>query len=116
VPGHRPHGVSRPRANLAHHLPVAEEGDVLAPGHPDHDLEAVTQRRVEQRRLGHGVDAYGIHPGLRHQGEVTVDLLQWGKLGTVRVGGEGAIGDTLDQEAAPSTSRNLPDVRGPAAV
>ena len=93
--------------DLSPQLAVVEEGDVLRPGEPDHDAQAMPLGCVEQFTARRRVHPHGVDSQLRHETEVLLDLLERGELMTVGVGCEGAVGDPLDVEARVSRSQEL---------
>src|SRR5262249_44293264 len=77
-------------ANVALQRAVVEKRDVLRPRQPDHDVEALGRRRVEQLAPWRGVGPDRIDAELGHLAEVGGDLLNrrgktppplWGKSG-----------------------------------
>jgi hypothetical protein len=70
-------------------LAVVEEGDMLFPGQPDHDAQAVPLRNVQEPARWHGVRADGVEAVGRHLGEVARDDVGAVVLAAIRVGAEG---------------------------
>ena len=86
---------------------VVEKWDVLRPRQTDHHPETVPKGLVEQpgrrRRVGaHRVDARG-----RHQRKILCDALYRGKLRSLAVWSERAVGHSFDQDTTPVDLQKL---------
>ena len=73
-----------------------EKRDVLLPGDPDHDQQAMLLREVEQPRLRRRVHPHSVDAGARHLGEVRGGGLSIES--AVRVRAERPVRDALDDQ------------------
>ena len=86
--------------DLAHESRIAQEGDVLRPGHTHDHAQPVARGGVEQCSRWHGIDPHRVDARFDHEPEVFVDARGRGELPPLGVGCEGAVGHTLDEEPA----------------
>ena len=92
----RPHDVLD--LGLATLAALGDEPDVALDGDPDHHVQPVTPRRVEEPERRHGVGAHGVEAGRRHQCEIALDDVGGGHLAAVRLWTKRAVGDAADVE------------------
>src|SRR5262249_37490848 len=99
--------------NLPPQTAVIQKGNVLGPGQPDHDAQAVVSRLVEQIATGGRVEADRVDAEARHQTEVFRDLTRRGKLAALRIRREGAVSNAFDQktvaDALPRSGTGAPE-------
>ena len=95
--------------------PVIEKRDVLRPGEPDHDPQAVSRCLVDEFAARRRVQTNRVEPKARDQTEVFGDLPGGWKLVTLIVGCKRPVRDALHEESFVTGVQELPlgdDARG----